>query len=73
MMMSIELPVSVEDELRSFASKQGRDVRELAKEAVQQYLASAAITDLESSEVAETQAALLSELPSVVGWEDLGA
>ena len=61
--MSIELPVTVEDQLRNLAAKQGRDVRTLVEEAVRQYLESAAITDLDATQVAETQAALLGELP----------
>lgn len=35
--MHIDLPGSVEDELRSLAEKQGRDVRALAEEAIRQY------------------------------------
>jgi predicted DNA-binding protein len=63
--MSIELPSSVEEQLRNLAAKQGRDVRTLVEEAVQQYLESAAITDLAPTQVAEAQAALLGELPDV--------
>jgi len=40
--MSIELPGSVEEQLRNLAAKQGRDVRTLVEEAVRQYLKSAA-------------------------------
>jgi len=49
--MSIELPSSVEEQLRNLAAKQGRDVRTLVEEAVRQYLESAAITDLEPTQV----------------------
>jgi predicted DNA-binding protein len=51
--MSIELPCSVEEQIRNLAAKQGRDVRTLVEEAVRQYLESAAITDLEPTQVAE--------------------
>ncbi|MCM3900165.1 MAG: ribbon-helix-helix protein, CopG family [Pyrinomonadaceae bacterium] len=67
--MSIELPRSVEEQLRNLAAKQGRDVRTLVEEAVRQYLESAAITDLDATQVAETQAALLGELPDVSDWK----
>jgi predicted transcriptional regulator len=67
--MSIELPVSIEEQLRNLAAKQGRDVRTLAEEAVRQYLESVAITDLDAAQVAETQAALLGELPDVSAWK----
>jgi predicted transcriptional regulator len=67
--MSIELSSSVEEQLRNLAAKQGRDVRALVEEAVRQYLESAAITDLEPTQVAETQASLLGELPDVSDWK----
>lgn len=67
--MSIELPASVEDQLRSLAAKQGREVRTLVEEAVRQYLESAAITDLDASQVAEAQAILTGELPEVPEWK----
>ena len=67
--MSIELPVSVEDQLRNLAAKQGRDVRTLVEEAVRQYLESAAITDLDATQIAETQTALLGEFPHVPTWK----
>jgi predicted DNA-binding protein len=67
--VSIDLPLSVEEQLRTLAARQGRDVRTLVEEAVRQYLESAAITDLDSSQVAEAQAALLSELPTVSDWK----
>jgi len=67
--MSIDLPVSVEDQLRNLAAKQGREVRTLVEEAVRQYLESAAITDLDSTQVAETQTKLLGELPHVSDWK----
>ena len=67
--MSIELPGSVEEQLRNLAAKQGRDVRTLVEEAVRQYLDSAAIMDLDATQVAETQTALLGELPHVPAWK----
>jgi hypothetical protein len=44
-------------------------VRTLVEEAVRQYLESAAITDLEPTQVAEAQAALLGELPDFSDWK----
>ncbi|MBI2182511.1 MAG: ribbon-helix-helix protein, CopG family [Deltaproteobacteria bacterium] len=67
--MSIELPGSVEEQLRNLAAKQGRDVCALVEEAVRQYLEAAAITDLDATQVAETQAALLGELPHAPAWK----
>jgi len=67
--MSIELPGSVEKQLRNLAAKQGRDARTLVEEAVRQYLESAAITDLDATKVAEAQAALLGELPDMSDWK----
>lgn len=63
--MSIDLPGSVEEQLRNLAVKQGRDVRTLVEEAIRQYLDAAAITDLDATQVAEAQLALLDELPDV--------
>jgi predicted DNA-binding protein len=67
--VSIDLPVGVENELRNLAEKQGRDVRALVEEAIRQYLVSVAITDLDATEVAETQTALVGELPDVTEWK----
>ena len=67
--MSIELSSSVEEQLRNLAAKQGRDVCTLVEEALRQYLEFAAITDLEPTQAAEAQAALLSELPDVSDWK----
>jgi predicted transcriptional regulator len=67
--MSIELSGNIEEQLRGLAMKQGRDVRTLVEEAVRQYLESAAITDLEANDVAETQAKLLGELPHISEWQ----
>jgi len=67
--VSIELSTSVEEQLRKLAARQGRDVRALVEDAVRQYLEAAAITDVEPSEVAEAQAALLGELRDVPSWK----
>jgi hypothetical protein len=44
-------------------------VRALVEEAIRQYLEAIATTDAESNDVAETQAALLAELPRVSDWK----
>ena len=67
--MTIELPSTVEEQLRNLAAKEGRDVRALIEDAVRQYLESAAITDLDATQVAEAQAAMLGELPDVSDWK----
>lgn len=68
--MTVELTGRVETQLRDLASKQGRNVNALVEEAVREYLEAAAITDLEPSEVAETQAALIGELGELSEWKD---
>jgi predicted transcriptional regulator len=67
--MTIDLPSVVEEQLRDLAKRQNRDIAELIEEAVRQYLEAAAITDIEPTQVAATQAALLSELPPISKWE----
>lgn len=67
--MSIDLPGSVEEQLRTLAARQGRDVRALVEEAIRQYLEATAITDLDANDVAEAQAALLGELPHLPDWK----
>jgi predicted transcriptional regulator len=67
--MSIQLPDTVDAELRELAKRQGRDVCVLAEEAVRLYLAAVAITDVDSNDVAETQAAVLPELSEIPDWE----
>jgi predicted transcriptional regulator len=67
--VTLELPGSIEEQLRRLAAKQGRDVRALVEEALRQYLESAAITDLDATQVAGAQAALLGELPDISKWK----
>ena len=67
--MIIDLPNGVEDELRRLAEKQGQDARTLAEEAIRQYLIAAAITDIDADDVAETQTAIIRELPKLVEWK----
>jgi predicted transcriptional regulator len=67
--VSIDVPGSVEEQLRTLAAKQGRDVRALVEEAIRQYLEAAAITDVGASDVAEAQTALVGELPRISAWK----
>ena len=67
--MSVELPGSVEAQLRTLAKRQGCDVAVLVEDAIRQYLEAAAITDLDANAVADAQAALLGELPHVPDWK----
>jgi predicted transcriptional regulator len=67
--MTIDLPSVVEKQLRDLAKRQNRDIAELIEDAVRPYLEAAAITDVDPSQVAETQAQLLSELPPISKWE----
>ncbi|HKI03937.1 MAG TPA: hypothetical protein VKK31_18290 [Thermoanaerobaculia bacterium] len=61
MFMTIELPATLEKELRDLAVTQSRDVGELVVEAVRQYLEASAITDLDAADVAEAQMKLITE------------
>jgi predicted transcriptional regulator len=67
--MTIELSGSVEVELRHLAVAQGRDIGALVEDAIREYLAAVAITDLEAAEVTEAQMALVSELRGIPGWK----
>jgi hypothetical protein len=67
--MTIELPRELETELRAVAEKQGRAVLAVVEDAVQQYLDGAAITDLESADVAAVQVSLLGDLSYPADWE----
>ena len=67
--VNIQLPGSVEQQLRTLAENQGRDLGVLVEEAVRQYLEAAAITDLDANAVADAQATLLGELPHIPDWK----
>ncbi len=67
--MTIQVPESVEEQLRVLAMRQGREVGLVVEDAIRLYLETTAITDLGSDDVAETQAALLSELPTLPDWK----
>lgn len=70
--MTIELPASVEQELRNFAVTENRDLREVVEDAVRQYLEAAAITDLEPGDVAAAQVKLAGELRDLPAWKNGG-
>jgi len=69
--MTIELIGNVEEQLRDLAVRQGRDIGALVEEAVREYIVTACITDLDGSEVADTQTELLNELRGIPGWTGL--
>ncbi|HEY0555799.1 MAG TPA: hypothetical protein VGG20_16210 [Thermoanaerobaculia bacterium] len=69
--MTIELIGNVEEQLRDLAVRQGRDIGALVEEAVREYIVTASITDLDGSEVADTQTALLDDLRGIPGWTGL--
>ncbi len=71
--MTIELATSVAEELKLLATLQHRDIRVLIEEALRQYLEAAAITDLDSFAVGETQAKLVGELRDIAEWSDAPA
>jgi len=63
--MTIDFPATLEKELHDLAVMQSRDIGEIVEEAVRQYLEAAAITDLDSDQVGETQVALAGELRGI--------
>jgi predicted transcriptional regulator len=67
--MTIELPGTVEQELRTLAAKRGQDISALLEAAVRQYLEAEAITDLDAREITETQMALVGELRDLPEWK----
>ena len=67
--MSIDLPTGIEDQLRTLAATQGRDICALVEDAIRQYLEASAITDVDGDEVAKTQITLAAELPDVADWK----
>jgi len=60
--MTIDLPSTVEEQLRDLAMKQGRELGVIVEEAIRTYVEATAITDLDPPDVAETQMALIGEL-----------
>jgi hypothetical protein len=67
--MTIELPGTIEQELRTLAAKRGLDIGALLEAAVRQYLEAEAITDLDAGEITETQMALVGELRDLPEWK----
>jgi predicted transcriptional regulator len=68
--MTIELPSSIEEQLRDLATRQGRQPGVLVEEAIRGYLEAASITDLDASEIAEAQVTLAAELRGISPWKD---
>jgi hypothetical protein len=64
--MTVELPASVEKELRTLAVTQSRDIGEILEEAVLLCIDASAITDLNAAEVAEAQVTLVSVPPDAL-------
>jgi predicted transcriptional regulator len=67
LVMTIELPSSLEAQLQDLAEKEGRNIGMIVEEAVRQYLEAVAITDLEPEQIAQAQIALADELPKSPG------
>lgn len=59
----------MEERIRDLAALQGRNVEDVVEEAMRQYLEAISITDIDSSQIAETQSALLAELPDISDWK----
>lgn len=69
MHMTINLADSLEQQVRSLAAAQGRDIQAVIEEAVRDYLVSAAITDVEPDDLAQSQLAMLPELANTPEWQ----
>lgn len=67
--VSIEVSETVEQQLRTLAAREGRDVASLVEDALRQYLEGAAITDVTPSQVAAAQTGLLTELTDLADWK----
>ena len=63
--MTIDLGLAYENQLRSLAAKQGREIGALIVEAVREYLEAATITDVSAEEVAQSQLAMFGELGEI--------
>ena len=61
--MVIRIDDSVETELRRLATRLGRDVDDVAMEAIRTFILAESVVDLSPEELAQTQAALMQELP----------
>ncbi len=60
--MTVELSGTLEQNLRTLAASQGRDIGCLVEGASQEPLGAVAITDLDAEQLAETQVAPVGEL-----------
>jgi len=67
--MVIQVGDQIEQELRRLAGHQGRALADVVEAALRSYIEAEAITDMESTDVAATQLALLGELPEIDGAE----
>jgi len=67
--MVIQVGDQIEQELRRLAGHQGRALADVVEAALRSYIEAEAITDIESTDIAATQLALLSELPEIEAAE----
>jgi predicted transcriptional regulator len=65
MNMVIQVDDRIEQELRRLAGHQGRALADVVEAALRSYIDAEAITDVEPSDVAAAQMALLSELTDI--------
>lgn len=63
--MVIQVDDQIEQELRRIAGHQGRALADIVEAALRNYIEMEAITDIESSDLAATQLALVTELPEI--------
>jgi hypothetical protein len=67
--MVIQVGDQIEQELRRLAGHQGLALADVVEAALRSYIEAEAITDIEATDIAATQLALLSELPEIEGAE----
>ncbi|MBI2433625.1 MAG: hypothetical protein HYV26_12230 [Candidatus Hydrogenedentes bacterium] len=69
--MTIDLPDSLVEQVRSAASRQGREPQKLIEDAVRDYLEWTAAITSTGEEVGESQLAVLGELTDAGAWDDI--
>ena len=67
--MVIQVDERIEQELRRLAGYQGRALADVVEAALRSYIDAEAITDLEPSDIAAAQIALLSELTDIAAQQ----
>lgn len=68
--MTLEVPSTVEEELRKLAAQRGQEMHVVLEDAIRYYLQATSVTDVHGDDIAQTQMALATELQGVSPWND---